>query len=188
VQGVYNPSAATSAQKSVQGEAERWLTDAASSTPALAAVMPMLREAASACLEDWAAHFLAVVRGQKEGSEEEEVQTALAKMKSKEGAKAMGETETGERTDTLRRDLRKAKRTGFLRFVKTLAAHPILGIFLARPSDTFSLGDMMMLQVNVSVIMLCFSVAFYYAKAVACCQDQKQYLGCTEGMDDDCLG
>ena len=43
-------------------------------------------------------------------------------------------------------------------------------------------------QANVYVMMLIFSVGFYYSKSLNCCEEKKAFLGCIADRSSECIG
>lgn len=60
--------------------------------------------------------------------------------------------------------------------------HSLVAIAYTNTSDNLRRGDRILLQVNVLVLMLAFTVAFYYSKSTNCCRQLVQYLGCPEDI------
>ncbi|KAK3233595.1 hypothetical protein CYMTET_56119 [Cymbomonas tetramitiformis] len=80
----------------------------------------------------------------------------------------------------------KAKRT-----VKWLTkAHPLGAIFLITAVEPFSRSERILIQANTFILMLMFTVWFYYSKAVNCCKDFREFVSCPDSWDVNapCLG
>jgi hypothetical protein len=69
----------------------------------------------------------------------------------------------------------KSVREYLLLFVKS---HPLGAIAFTSTSENFRRGDKILTQANVFVLMLSFSVAFYYSKSTECVKQLTGYLGC----------
>ena len=69
-----------------------------------------------------------------------------------------------------------------------LSAHAIFNILMSKPTDAFSLGDKLLVQANVFIMMFTFSIGFYYSKSTNCCEEKKVYLGCSTGRFAECIG
>ncbi|KAK3262321.1 hypothetical protein CYMTET_28815 [Cymbomonas tetramitiformis] len=80
----------------------------------------------------------------------------------------------------------RAKRT-----VKWLTkAHPLGAIFLITAVEPFSRSERILIQANTFILMLMFTVWFYYSKAVNCCKDFREFVSCPDSWDVNapCLG
>ncbi|KAK3254720.1 hypothetical protein CYMTET_36076 [Cymbomonas tetramitiformis] len=71
-----------------------------------------------------------------------------------------------------------------------LKAHPLTAIGLVGATEPFSRSERVLIQANTFVMMLLFTVWFYYSKAVNCCQDFRAVISCPRERDveEPCFG
>eukprot|EP00854_Cymbomonas_tetramitiformis_P010060 gene10060-11902_t len=77
------------------------------------------------------------------------------------------------------------------RNIKWLAkAHPLGAIFLVTATEPFSRSERILIQTNTFIMMLVFTVWFYYSKAVNCCKDFRVHIDCplVFEVNEPCLG
>ncbi|KAK3240589.1 hypothetical protein CYMTET_49574 [Cymbomonas tetramitiformis] len=86
--------------------------------------------------------------------------------------------------------MRKARKAAKAGFFMILAVHPLIAIVLTPFSAALSRAERIMLQVNTFIILLALALFFSYTKAVNCCIDAKDHLGCPDSGDvfGACLG
>ncbi|KAK3242247.1 hypothetical protein CYMTET_48055 [Cymbomonas tetramitiformis] len=64
-----------------------------------------------------------------------------------------------------------------------LKAHPLGAILLVSATEPFSRSERILVQTNTFVMMLVFTVWFYYSKAVNCCKDFREFVSCPAYSD-----
>ncbi|KAK3274589.1 hypothetical protein CYMTET_17234 [Cymbomonas tetramitiformis] len=71
-----------------------------------------------------------------------------------------------------------------------VSSHPLVAIYLVKPTEPFSRAERLVVQVNVFIVMLSFCMFFYLSKAIECCADFKEYVGCpfAGSRTAECLG
>ncbi|KAK3287951.1 hypothetical protein CYMTET_4559 [Cymbomonas tetramitiformis] len=69
-------------------------------------------------------------------------------------------------------------------------SHPLVAIYLVKPTEAFSRSERLIAQMNVFILMLSFCMFFYYSRAVGCCTEFKGYVGCPNvgAVTAECLG
>jgi hypothetical protein len=72
-------------------------------------------------------------------------------------------------------------------------SHPLGAIAMSKVTDPFARGDRILVQMNVFIVLLSMSVAFFYSKSVRCCEDVVAHYTCPEmklagDMSIDCMG
>ncbi|KAK3278789.1 hypothetical protein CYMTET_13294 [Cymbomonas tetramitiformis] len=68
-----------------------------------------------------------------------------------------------------------------------VSSHPLVAIYLVKPSEAFSRSERLVVQMNVFIIMLSFCMFFYYSRAMGCCEEFKDYVGCPPAGLSDCF-
>eukprot|EP00854_Cymbomonas_tetramitiformis_P001681 gene1681-2333_t len=102
---------------------------------------------------------------------------------SKEGQAKFSEMAWGERWVALHR-LRRRNWIKVKRNVRwLLKAHPLGAILLVSATEPFSRSERILVQTNTFVMMLVFTVWFYYSKAVNCCKDFREFVSCPAYSD-----
>eukprot|EP00854_Cymbomonas_tetramitiformis_P003888 gene3888-4849_t len=92
------------------------------------------------------------------------------------------------------RKLQQLRRTYWGKAKRTLKwltkAHPLGAIFLITAVEPFSRSERILIQANTFILMLVFTVWFYYSKAVNCCKDFREFVSCPDSSDvgAPCLG
>ncbi|KAK3269109.1 hypothetical protein CYMTET_22427 [Cymbomonas tetramitiformis] len=77
------------------------------------------------------------------------------------------------------------------RHVKWLAkAHPLTAIYLVHATEPFTRSERILIQTQTFLLMLMFTVWFYYSKAKTCCVATRAHLACPEAgkYREPCLG
>ncbi|KAK3277354.1 hypothetical protein CYMTET_14627 [Cymbomonas tetramitiformis] len=97
-----------------------------------------------------------------------------------------GSTVNEKRPPLWKRGYRWVARSAFW----VISSHPLVAIYLVKPTEAFSRAERLVVQVNVFVIMLSFCMFFYLSRAIECCTEFKGYVGCPDaGMrTSECLG
>ncbi|KAK3274089.1 hypothetical protein CYMTET_17710, partial [Cymbomonas tetramitiformis] len=71
-----------------------------------------------------------------------------------------------------------------------LRAHPLIGIAMVGPTEPFSRSERILIQANTFIMMLTFSMWFFYTKSLNCCRDFREYVSCPShlAVREPCLG
>ncbi|KAK3246925.1 hypothetical protein CYMTET_43554, partial [Cymbomonas tetramitiformis] len=106
-------------------------------------------------------------------------------------AKSQSAVEGTQKQAGWRQKARQLARKGRRRVRWIAKAHPLTAIMLVPATEPFTRSERILIQGNTFVLMLVFTVWFFYSKAVKCCTDFRAFLACPEARGDlqaACLG
>ncbi|KAK3265299.1 hypothetical protein CYMTET_26006 [Cymbomonas tetramitiformis] len=70
-----------------------------------------------------------------------------------------------------------------------LTSHPLVAIYRVKSTEAFSRAERLFVQINVFIVMLSCTMAFYYSRTVTCCVDLQSFVGCPgPSRSSACLG
>ncbi|KAK3269108.1 hypothetical protein CYMTET_22431 [Cymbomonas tetramitiformis] len=73
---------------------------------------------------------------------------------------------------------------------RVLKGHPLFAIYMVTAIEPFTRSERILIQTNTFLLMLVFTVWFYYIKSVNCCRDIRNWVACPDSSDvnQPCLG
>eukprot|EP00854_Cymbomonas_tetramitiformis_P011356 gene11356-13420_t len=95
-----------------------------------------------------------------------------------------------EKRTYLMQQFRRSSNTA-ARYIKWLMkSHPLGAIYLVNATEPFSRSERILIQANTFILMLVFTVWFYYSKAVNCCKDFRVFTDCPNPFEvnEPCFG
>ncbi|KAK3263531.1 hypothetical protein CYMTET_27666 [Cymbomonas tetramitiformis] len=181
-----NPEEDARKQVTLRGRSEMFIEAQVRLVPLLGPLLPELQDVASARTEDWEAEHM------------ERIELLYKKAGGNRSFHRDKESSSGwrfqytwhQRMVFARRLWRRCARLS-LRKMRWLAmTHPLGAIYLVRATDPFSRSERIIIQANTFILMLVFTVWFYFSHAQTCCQDRRDFTGCPEASDvrAPCLG
>ncbi|KAK3281352.1 hypothetical protein CYMTET_10853 [Cymbomonas tetramitiformis] len=176
-----NPWDPPAHQVTVRGRSEMFLNGHCEQYPQLEVIMPELQQLALALTEDWtAAHEQRI----------EALYEAMNGAKTTEKGAAAPQAPMRQRWQQVVRHARRYWSLAKRNFVWVAKAHPICAIYLVKATEPFSRAERILIQTNTFILMLFFTVWFYYSKSVNCCIDLRSHLGCADhtATSTPCLG
>ncbi|KAK3260095.1 hypothetical protein CYMTET_30933, partial [Cymbomonas tetramitiformis] len=176
-----NPADPPSQQVTIRQRSALFIQSLCVKYPQLEALLPNLTEAASTKLEAWQ------VRHREKIIEVYNTVGPLAHLRKEPPFLELPWTQKKRKLHRLARRLSSATK----RNIKWgLKAHPLTAIGLVGATEPFSRSERVLIQANTFVMMLLFTVWFYYSKAVNCCQDFRAVISCPRERDveEPCFG
>ncbi|KAK3282022.1 hypothetical protein CYMTET_10221 [Cymbomonas tetramitiformis] len=177
-----NPNDDPAQQVTLRGRSEMFLRSVGMTHPRFDDMLPELKEIAARLVAMWA-----------EDHDEKILHVFSVKGPAKSKAKlarSFADMTLAQRYTKLMQLSRRysivAKRN-----IKWLAkAHPLGAIYLITATEPFSRSERILIQTNTFILMLVFTVWFYYSKAVNCCKDFRVFVDCPDPFEvnEPCLG
>ncbi|KAK3262779.1 hypothetical protein CYMTET_28381 [Cymbomonas tetramitiformis] len=162
---IMNPQDAPREQTSIADSIDTWLESGRNR--AMKLVLPDMRSAAERVVQEW--NDLHVQRIGELKERLEPLQVGISKV----------QLPWWQRTAS-----QAFQAVGFV-----ISSHPLVAIYLVKPTEAFSRSERLIVQVNVFIIMLGCCMGFYYSRVVQCCVDLQGYVGCPEpSRNAACIG
>ncbi|KAK3283135.1 hypothetical protein CYMTET_9156 [Cymbomonas tetramitiformis] len=169
-----NPDDPPSKQVTLRGRSQMFLQDQCGRVPGLEPLLPDLHRIALDLTDDWKAAFDRHV---------EELYEQKGKLKLKSAAKDLKEMTPSEIWQRACQQCRRSWNWSKRQMRWLAKAHPLTAIYLVKATEPFSRSERILIQTNTFLLMLTFTVWFYFSKAENCCMDRRTFLGCPDALD-----
>ncbi|KAK3289598.1 hypothetical protein CYMTET_2983 [Cymbomonas tetramitiformis] len=178
-----NPNDPPKEQVTLRGRSEMFLHSVAMQYPQFNAMLPELKEIAAQYVEVWTEDHNERIKYvySVKGPHTLERQKSLA---------SLANMSLAEKRTYLMQQFRRSSNTA-ARYIKWLMkSHPLGAIYLVNATEPFSRSERILIQANTFILMLVFTVWFYYSKAVNCCKDFRVFTDCPNPFEvnEPCFG